>query len=214
MLTQRQLEINSKVTLSMRNTKDIVDDLANQIRNPSVTANKMLTSMGGWAPALLKANQEGKSFSQIMSGFGQKVSALGDSLALLWSPTSILIVGIGLAAAAFTGLFKLFTNYWDFLDKKIMPAQAEFNKQIGGTSRETAGLKGQMNSAGVEMELLGYSFEEGAAMVRDLSKGLSTRTNNSKRCLKARKRVNGYSSVIWRGSWKTYSELPEARRWS
>lgn len=178
-MTERQLESNKKVTLEMRNIKDIVDDLGNQIRNPSVAANKMLTTMGGWAPALLKANQEGKSFGQIMKGLGEALAGGAKAAGMLFGATGLLILGVGLAAAASTVLFKLFTNYWDFLDKKIIPAQAEFNKQIGGTTKETAGLKDQMNSAGVEMEMLGYSFEEGATLVRDLAKGLSTRPCNS-----------------------------------
>lgn len=196
MLTERQLEINRKVTLEMRNTKDIVDDLGTQIRNPSVAAGKMLTSMGGWAPALLKANQEGKSFGQIMKGISEAITGHGKAAGLLFGPTGLLIAGVGLAVAAFTVLFKLFTNYWDFLDKKIMPAQAEFNKQIGGTARETKELKNQMNSAGVEMEMLGYGFEEGAAMVRDLAKGLSTRISYSQRCNKSWQRINCDSTTV------------------
>lgn len=83
-----------------------------------------------------------------------------------------MIGGVALATAAITTLFKLFTNYWDFLDKKVLPAQAEFNKQLGGTKASTAGLRKEMISTGVEFETLGYSFEEGAQLIRDFASGL------------------------------------------
>lgn len=186
-LTERQLVANNKIVLSMKNVRDIVDDLGNQIRNPAVAANKFLGIIGGWAPALLKSKEEGKSFFGILKGMGEaSVKGLGKAFSFIFSPTGWLIAGIGLVGAAFTGLFKLFTNYWDFLDKKVIPATAEFNKQIGGLKTETAGLQGQMQSAGVEMEMLGYSFEEGASLVRDLSKGLSTRPHDSSCRPKAR----------------------------
>lgn len=107
---------------------------------------------------------------------------------LLFSPMGLLIVGIAAAVAAATILFKLFTNYWEFLDKKVIPAQAEFNKQIGGSKTQTAGLQQQMISAGVEMELLGYSFAEGTKLVTDFSLGLS-RINISDKVLKTGKEL-------------------------
>jgi len=70
-LTARQLKINNKVVLSMGNVKDIVDDLGQKIRDPSIAANSILTSMGGWAPALLKAHQEGGIFSKVFSKVGK-----------------------------------------------------------------------------------------------------------------------------------------------
>ena len=90
----------------------------------------------------------------------------------LFGPTGLLIAGVALATAAITTLFKLFTNYWEFLDKKVIPAQAEFNKQIGGTKADTAGLRKEMVSTGVEFETLGYSFAEGAELIRDFASGL------------------------------------------
>lgn len=83
-----------------------------------------------------------------------------------------MIAGVALATAAITTLFKLFTNYWEFLDKKVIPAQAEFNKQIGGSKASTAGLRKEMIGTGQEFLELGYSFEEGAALIREFASGL------------------------------------------
>lgn len=145
-LTEKQLEANRKVELTMSNMKELVDKLTVQIRQPSVAANKVLSAMGGWAPALLKANQEGKSFVDIVAAMGVKLQETGKSALKLFGPTGILIGGIALATAAMAGLFKLFTNYWDFLDKKVIPAQANFAKEVGGSKASTAGLRKEMIS--------------------------------------------------------------------
>lgn len=137
-LTARQLELNKKVTLSMRNVSDIVDDMGQKIRNPSLQAESLLTNIGGWAPALLKANQEGKSFTEIIGGLASKGRAGIASFGALFGATGILIVGVAAAVAVVATLYKLFVNYWDFLDKKVIPANAEFNKQIGVGTKQTA----------------------------------------------------------------------------
>lgn len=171
-LTEKQLKLNQKVVLQMDNVKDSVEDLAAKIRNPSKIAEDTLKSMGGWAPALLKANQQGDSFKDILGNVGKKMTETFKSAKSLFGATGVLIVGVAAATAALTTMFKLFTNYWSFLDDKVIPANAEFNKQLGATSTNAEALKGQMHSTGVEFELLGKSYAEGAQLVRDLSEGL------------------------------------------
>ncbi len=179
-----------KIKDNFKNVKDLVDDLGNKLRNPSQAAEGMLSSLGKIPMYLQKAQKEGKSFGTIVKDVGLLISGkFAKAAALLFTPTGLLILGISLAVAALTTLYKLFSNYWEFLDKKIMPAQAEFNREIGGTGKATAGLKSQMNSAGVEMELLGYSFEEGASMIRDFSKAANTGLTIPKDVLKTGKEL-------------------------
>jgi hypothetical protein len=154
------------------NAKNIVDNLGDKIRNPSKAFEGMLATAGAFPSDLLKAKEEtgswGKALKKVTSesGIGKfaKVVAKGGPI----------VIGLGAIAASVTVLYKLFSNYWDFIDKKVMPAQAAFNKEIGATSKGADQLRGQMISTGVQFELLGYSFEEGAAKVRELSAGMKT----------------------------------------
>lgn len=85
-LTKKRLDQNHKVELSMQNVKDIVDKLAVQIRKPDVAANNVLKKMGGWAPALLKANQEGKSLVDMTKDLGVKLFDAGKArIKIIWS---------------------------------------------------------------------------------------------------------------------------------
>ena len=179
-----------KIKTSFNNIKDLVDELGSKLRDPSIAVEGLLTDLGKIPMYLQKAQKEGKSFGVIMKDVGKLMAGgIADAAALLFTPTGLLILGIGAAVAAMAGLFKLFTNYWDFMDKKIMPAQAEFNRQVGGSGKAVSGLKSQMNSAGVELELLGYSFEEGAGMVRDFAKAANTGITIPKDVLKTGKEL-------------------------
>lgn len=179
-----------KIKMSFTNIKDAVDELGAKFRDPSIAVEGILTSLGKFPMYLQKAQKEGKGFGTIIKDIGKSMlGGLKNAASLLFTPTGLLILGVGAAVAAMTGLFKLFTNYWDFLDKKVIPAQAEFTKEIGGTRAETKGLSSQMQSAGVEMELLGYSFEEGTSMVRDFSKALNTGLTIPKDVLKTGKEL-------------------------
>lgn len=85
-LTKKRLEQNHKIELSMQNVKDIVDKLQIQLRKPEVAANNVLKKMGGWAPALLKANQEGKSLVEMTKDLGVKLIDAGKARTkIIWS---------------------------------------------------------------------------------------------------------------------------------
>jgi hypothetical protein len=185
-----QEKSTKKIKNNFTNIKDAVDELGEKIRNPSIAVEGMLTNLGKFPMYLQKAQKEGKGFGTIIKDIGKSMlGGLKNAASLLFTPTGLLILGVGAAVAAMTGLFKLFTNYWDFLDKKVIPAQAEFTREIGGSSKETKGLATQMQSAGVEMEMLGYSFEEGTAMIRDFAKAANTGLTIPKDVLKTGKEL-------------------------
>jgi hypothetical protein len=164
-----------KIKNSFQNIKNLVDEIGNQLRDPTIFAEKALTNLGKLPILLAKARKEGKTLLEIFKDVGFfLVKKMKDAISLIFSPTGLLIIGIGAAVAALTTLYKLFTNYYEFLDKKVVPAQAEFNREIGASGENSRELKGQMTAIGVEMELLGYSFEEGAAFVRDFVKAANT----------------------------------------
>lgn len=85
-----------------------------------------------------------------------------------------LVLGLGLVTAAVVVVWKSFKQLYEFVDKKVMPAQAAFNKQLGATNQGTQQLRKNMINTGVQFELLGYSFEEGASKVREFAVGLKT----------------------------------------
>ncbi len=55
-----------------------------------------------------------------------------------------------------------------------MTAVADFNKELGNSGPQMTGLKKQMVSTGVQFELLGKSFAEGAQAVTGLAAGMMT----------------------------------------
>ena len=145
-LIARQAALNKKVEISMKNISQSVDEVGAAIRDPSKLAASMLTSMGGWAPALLKASKDGKglggAIKDVASGAKAAVVAFGE----LGVAVILATGGLALIAAGMAALSKLFMNYWDFMDKKVIPAQAEFTKQIGIGTKGTKGLSSQMIS--------------------------------------------------------------------
>ncbi len=85
-LTKKRLDQNHKIELSMQNVKDIVDKLQIQIRKPEVAANNLLKKMGGWAPAMLKANQEGKTLVDMTKDLGIKLIDAGKArIKIIWT---------------------------------------------------------------------------------------------------------------------------------
>lgn len=88
-MKKRELEVSNKITLSLRNIKDIMDDLGAAIRDPSIAANNMLKALGGIPKRLLEANQAGKSFSDVIVGLGkQGMQGLKAGISLLFNPVT------------------------------------------------------------------------------------------------------------------------------
>lgn len=178
-----------KIKQHYSNMKDVIDDLAAQIRQPSLLAENFVAKLGQIPIYLKKSYKEGEGLKTIFKDASTALSGMAKTAGALFGVGGLLILGIGAVVAAMAGLLKLFTNYWDFLDKKVIPAQADFNREIGGTSKGVKGLSGQMQSAGVELELLGYSFQEGAAFVRDFAKAANTGIALPKDILKTAKEL-------------------------
>ncbi len=85
--------------------------------------------------------------------------------------------GTDLLFKAVTAPFQLiksaFMETWDFLDKKVIPTNAKINKQFGNMGEELRGIKSQAVSAGVQFELLGLPFEQGAQATTDFFGAMS-----------------------------------------
>lgn len=155
-----------------QNVKTLMDQIGGAIRNPAAAASGMLASMGDIPQKMMDAKKE-------TGGWGGALKKLaGDSkiggFLKIFTKGGLLLGGLALVTIAMTGLFMLFKNYWNFMDKKVVPATAEFNRELGATNEGAGKLKGQVMSAGVQMEKLGYSFDRGAKMVVDLAKGMKT----------------------------------------
>jgi hypothetical protein len=172
-LMEKQSKQRMLDELSLKNVIDTVEDLGAKIRNPNAAMASMFKTAGGLGPKMFEAAKGSKSIGETTGKLINPAMAKMKGLAAaLFSPAGLLIVGVLGAAAALFVLYKLFKNYWDFLDKKVVPATAEFNKEIGGVGGNLGQLQSQAISTGVEFELLGKSFAEGAQLVRDFASGL------------------------------------------
>jgi hypothetical protein len=189
-LKQKEAEILKLEALKLQNIAEIVDDLGAKIRNPSQAFTALLHSAGSLPSKLLESSKGskhlGETLTKLVAPALEKMVGFGK---ILFSPTGLLILGVGLAAAAATTLYKLFANFWEFLDKKVMPAVADFNKQIGGAGQAVDNLRSMSVSAGVQFEMLGMSFQEGAAAVRDFASGLQSTDDATKKSVDIGKKL-------------------------
>lgn len=171
-LLQRQVGVTDELSDNFIDVKKTVDDIGSVIRNPAQGAEGLLSTISQFPRKFIEAREDGESFGGALgkvwnnSGMSKFIGMIGKG--------GPLVIGIVAATAVATVMWTLFKNFWDFMDKKIIPATAEFNKQIGGSGKEVGKLKKQTMAAGVQFELLGLSFEEGAAKVRELAIGMKT----------------------------------------
>ena len=170
-LAERIRNHEEETVALMGDANKLVKDLGGFMRDPAAGAENLLASMGKLPQKLADAKKETGSW------FGALKKVGGDGLGpitKLFAGGGLLLGGIAIATIAFTGFFMLFKNFYNFLDKEVMPAVAKFNQEIGGSGKEVSGLKTQMMSVGSEFELLGYSFAEGAKLVTDFAKAYNT----------------------------------------
>ena len=149
----------------LKKEKEILVDLKGMwekvgegIRNPSKMIDGAIGKMSQGAGSLISSLMK-------LSGVAGGLFAVGAGL---------LVGGVMLAVAAFTQMF-------NFLDKKVMPATAAFNKQIGNMGQSTAALKQETMSMGVRFEMLGMSFGEGAQAARDFAGAMMLVGKSSKK---------------------------------
>jgi len=161
-----------QIEVNFENVTKVLDELGSSIRSPSQGMEGMLSSLGDLPDKLTKARSESEGWGEALGKVASE-SRLG-KLVQAFKVGGLLVIGIAAVAAGLTILYKLFKNYYEFLDKNVVPAQAEFAKQIGNTSTEAKQLSGQMTSMGVRFEYLGRDFAEGAALVRDFADGMSS----------------------------------------
>lgn len=163
-------------TLDSKKTKELgsqFDELKNQSKSLDKQKEKIVDIKAAWE----KVGDGIRHPTNAINGFVSILSkGLGKGISLLGGLTSAFgLLGVAVGGALLGGLMLViaaFTQMWNFLDKKVLPATADFNRQIGNMGQSTAALKSEMTSAGVQFEMLGMSFEEGAANVRDFAEGM------------------------------------------
>jgi hypothetical protein len=169
-LAKKLLANQREKNVELGNANKLAKDLGGYIRSPSQGIDKLLGSLGKFPNTLKKAREETDSWSKAFKLLAQDgIEKVVGPLKSFLGPGGWFLLGTSVAIFAVTALYALFVNYYEFLDKKVMPATAAFNKQIGGSGSAVGQLKSQMISTGVQFELLGLSFEEGTKLVRDFS---------------------------------------------
>jgi len=180
-LTKKKADLALLESIRIGNIKDAVEDLGNKIRNPDKLFSSMLGTAGQLPSKVFDAAKGSKNLGETLSKLTvPALDKMGGFAKVLFSASGFLIAGVALATAALVGLYALFKNFWEFMDKKVMPAQASFNKEIGSSSENSARLKNEMTATGVQFELLGKSFEEGAQFSTDFTKALMSTSAASK----------------------------------
>jgi hypothetical protein len=169
-ILERQLKAEKAAKEELFDTKKVLDDMGAKMRHPSQAAEGFLNSLSQMPRRFAKARNEGKSMGDALKETFNidKIKAYAK---FLKNPMVLAIVAV---TAALVVLWKLYKNYYEFLDKKVMPAQMDFNKELGNTGATAEKLRGQANAMGVQFELLGHEFGAGAKMVRDFASGMQS----------------------------------------
>lgn len=165
-LIEKEEEITKQLTLQLglmrkqheqkglyRSTSDFVKSFA-----PNSQAAKFSHSMDG----IIEKFQMLKKYAS--SGKGLLAAGLGLGA----------ITGIGSAVAAFEALKTIFMATYDFVDNKVMPANAKLNKEFGNMTSHMGDLRKQAISTGVQFEYLGYDFQQGAEAVSKLASSMNS----------------------------------------
>lgn len=174
-LLQRHVETQQEMTLHVGNVTKKLNEWGDMLKNPGKAIDSVLGKMGEMPGKIGKAVEEsGGLGSALKNAAAGGMDKLAKGARLLFSPAGLLIAGVAAAVAAVVGLVALFKNFWEFIDKNVLPAMADFNKQIGGSTEATAKLQGQMAAMGDRFDRLGVSFQEGAQAVRSVADGLKT----------------------------------------
>ena len=169
-IAERHVKKQKEMHVEMLNANKLVKDFGTLMRDPAAGTDKLLGKLGELPGKLAEAKEETGSWGGALSKVGKEgFEKIMGPASKLFATGGIIAVGLAAATAALTGFFMLFKNFYNFLDKEVIPATADFNKQIGGGGKEVGKLRSQMSATGAEFQLLGKSFEEGAALVRDFS---------------------------------------------
>lgn len=161
-----------------------IDSIGESLRHPSSIMDGMISSASNFPVKLWEAaKNEGIGLGTALK---EKVKSGLDGILqtgkMLFSPTGLLIAGVTAAVGVVALLWKGMKSYWDFLNERVIPAQTDFNKQLGATGRQAEMLKQQSISLGNRFVEMGLSFEEGSKSVRDFAEGMRT-VNFSKEAL-------------------------------
>lgn len=177
-LAETQNEINQRsehFAMKLGNINTLMGKMGDMLRNPGKAIEFALNKLGEMPKKIQESiDKHGGLGKAIKAGLGEGLEKSGQFAKQLFSKGGLLVAGAALATAAVIGLVALFKNFWEFIDKNVLPAMADFNKEIGGSTEATAKLQGQMASMGDRFDRLGMSFQEGAQAVRNVADGLKT----------------------------------------
>jgi hypothetical protein len=161
-----------------------IDSIGKRLRDPAGTMDSFISSASAFPLQLWEdAKKEGISLGEALK---DKVKSALDGVwqtsKVLFSPGGLLIVGITAAIGVVALLWKGMKSYWDYLSERVIPAQADFNKQLGASGRAADVLKQKSVALGNQFVEMGLGFAEGAQTVRDFAEGMRT-ANLSKESL-------------------------------
>lgn len=182
LLLQRQAKEIKKIDISFIDVKKNIDSMGAALMHPGAAIDGMLGALSAMPNKIAKASKEA-------GGFGKLLSGIGKGLGAIFSPAGLLVLGFAALLAPIIIVFKTLTAMFDFIDKKVMPATANLNREFGNMGTQTAVLKKEAISAGVQFEYLGKSFEQGASAITDLFSAMQMVPGSSKRAREETKQL-------------------------
>jgi len=167
LLLQRQEKETLKIKVNLFDAAKAMETMGAAITSPAQAMDKLLAGAGGLPNKI-------KGASAAAGGFGNLLKTVGPKLGAIFGVGGMLALGFGAVLIPIILVWKAFKQLWEFTDKKVVPAVADLNKELGNSGQGMSQMRGQMISTGKRFELLGKSFQEGAAAVKDLASGMQT----------------------------------------
>lgn len=173
-LLKRQQEYLDQSKARFFDINKLAKQFGEYLYNPSTAIEAIVGKLSAFPVKVFEEAAKGgmKLGTVLKEGVGGALKVIQSSASLLFSPLGLLIAGVAGALAPIILLFKGFKDVYEHLDKNVIPATVEFNKQIGGSGVAVSQLKLQMNAMGQQFLHLGRDFSEGASLVRDFALGM------------------------------------------
>ena len=162
-LLKRQKEQIKSINVLNISGKKLIDDLERGWKQPSARIEEYLDILSVLPTKFKELADKRKEFNKLEPA--QKRAALAATgMGLAWTGVT----------AALTVVFKAFKSVYDFVDTKVLPSNANLNREFGNVGSSLKGIKSQAVSVGMQFEQLGLSFEEGADSVKNIAAAMMT----------------------------------------
>jgi hypothetical protein len=170
----RTVKVQQMSLAKLGNITEQLNKLEHNIRNPRQAVEGMLMDVGSLPNKLLQAQQAAGGFGKMLKeGLLATGTKLKSVFAAMFSVGGVIAIGLTAIIGLVTVLYKAFRTQWDYMDKKIMPLSAAFNKELGNMGGAMSQLRSRAAATGNQFEMLGLSWQDGANAVLKLGAAMN-----------------------------------------